>query len=803
MALTRQNWKCKLVTGSVMASFLALLCGNGGGETLKQAHIGSVQAEWFPSAPVTALAGEFDAVEPVALRSGSGAVLVGAEGRATRTALLSRSDDQGVSWQSPVEVARAAEGNRITVGAAGTLSSGRLVLAVHEWRDTLGKVAWFSEQPQGVHHYRWTGFRRESALRVLLSDDEGKTWFPAVCDATKGPVAPSAMGRVFLAKGALWLAVHGPADDKEMDSALSSVGLMRSNDGGKSWRFSHWVARANRKEAIGYGPGEIVVLPDGRWLGMLQANYRGLGDYTRPRISRTLSSDAGKTWTEPTATLLGPRPSLALLDHGKIMVGTRQDRGIIFNMMLNDGTDMLYQEHLWETIWYLNGERGGLNLLKLDDDSILAAYHWMDERDLSRCEVRTQIVRCRNEFRIDTPKALGRPVRKHPWVMAEAYQIPDVPDAPSGIRVGTVLKLQSGDWMAIGMAKTILGTGAFGFSTSGFVVLRAPAVVGPWRKVGDLTPLAGTVGDATGSNMPRPMTQTRSGRLLLPVSHGAWNSAERDMHLLYSDDEGATWGSLAFLGKQIGTALLSSAARIEQLEDGRLLWIAQVGREGWNAAKGDLLYVVSADDGKNWTSPTYFAKSPESPYVGLAGMAGGRDGWIRTPEGALTKTAGGAWLGVYREERGTLVPGGRKGGPVSMAHLMLTRSRDGRNWMPAFGFLGVEPDMAVLPDGAVLVAYREDSLATAWLSYDEGNTWQLQTDPAEMPWRRAAVEAHGQWPPGGEALIRVLDQNTAVVICETGLLPTGKTLPPGRTLFKELHGRVQVRYFRRVPASTQ
>ena len=41
--------------------------------------------------------------------------------------------------------------------------------------------------------------------------------------------------------------------------------------------------------------------------------------------------------------------------------------------------------------------------------------------------------------------------------------------------------------------------------------------------------------------------------------------------------------------------------------------------------------------------------------------------------------------------------------------------------------------MAVLPDGTVLVAYREDCLATVWLSYDEGRTWQLQVDTSNLP----------------------------------------------------------------------
>ncbi len=44
---------------------------------------------------------------------------------------------------------------------------------------------------------------------------------------------------------------------------------MRSDDGGDTWRFSHWVVRADREKGIGYGPGDITVLLDGRWLGLL------------------------------------------------------------------------------------------------------------------------------------------------------------------------------------------------------------------------------------------------------------------------------------------------------------------------------------------------------------------------------------------------------------------------------------------------------------------------------------------------------------------------------------------------------
>ena len=307
---------CKLPLAAVVVTLAILAPLSPAYPATPEHTIKSFQAEWFPTVSVTVLKATHDAVDPVALRTASGVLLVAAESRSGRGILLSYSRDDGASWESPQAVASAPEGRRITAGAGGVLSSGRVVLALHEWQHTPGQVTWVRQEPRGVHRYSWTGFRRVGALRILLSDDEGKTWTGAACDTAGGPIAPSAMGRVLAEKDALWLAVYGPADEAEMDAALSSVGLMRSDDGGESWRFSHWVARADKDNAIGYGPGEMIVLPDGRWLGMLQADYRGLGDYTRPRICRTLSSDAGRTWTAP-CTPLGFRTASSAQCHAR------------------------------------------------------------------------------------------------------------------------------------------------------------------------------------------------------------------------------------------------------------------------------------------------------------------------------------------------------------------------------------------------------------------------------------------------------------------------------------------------------
>ena len=755
------------------------------------ATVGVLAQEWIPALPVTAVPASFNACDPVLMRAGSGTLLVAAESRTDEgsSVILARSADGGRTWREPRSIVAAGEGSRVHAGAGGTLPSGRLVLAVSEGAETPGEVAWVAEAPPGVHRYEWHGFRQRSVLRVLISDDDGVTWSGADADLAGGPLAAVAGGRVIQAAGAVWLPVHGPANAAEMDAALGSVGLLRSDDAGATWRFSHWVARADMEQVIGYGPGELTVLPDGRWLGLLQGSYRRCGDYARPRLCRTVSADSGRNWTTPEPELLQPGCSTLTLAGNRIMVGGWKDRGIVFAVGLDAGARWLYQEQVWDCIWYAPGERGGVRLVDLGDNTILTAYHWMSKTDAARTEIRTQAMRQRPL----SGEAPG-PDRTVPaaarWEMAEARQVPDIADAPAGIRVRTLLKLRSGDWMCLGYVGSRTAATAYGFAPTGFCVLRAARIEGPWRRTADLL-VPGAVGDVhdtgTGAGVPSFMVQHSSGRLLV-----CFSSRQRDdLILTYSDDGGATWGVIGAMTGMTGLPAVQEGDPIVERPDGSLVFPMLAG---FLKPGHPLVYVCSADRGETWSAPVPWAAfHPGDRYEGLP------HGRADLRESALAILDDTHWLGLYRESRGTPLPAAAKNGPCDMPNICLTRSSDGgRTWKPALGFLGVEPALAALPGGAVLCAYRDDNLASAWISYDRGRTWESQCDPAELPWRAGAVETSTQWPPGGEPIIRVLDQNTAVVICDTGLIPSGKELPAGKRLTRELHGRVQVRYFRRV-----
>ena len=90
-------------------------------EAVRTAEV--LNSEWLSDLPVVAISADKNAAEPLLISSVSGTLTVAAESRAgdARTIVLAQSRDGGRTWDSPREVARAGEGNRITAGAGGSV----------------------------------------------------------------------------------------------------------------------------------------------------------------------------------------------------------------------------------------------------------------------------------------------------------------------------------------------------------------------------------------------------------------------------------------------------------------------------------------------------------------------------------------------------------------------------------------------------------------------------------------------------------------------------------------------------------
>ena len=328
---------------------------------------------------------------PVVGRSLAGSTLVGAtlDSRPTPRALLAESED-GHGWRKPRVVETGTSLPNLSLGALSALGGGRWVLAGSGWRQTPGRIDRAGQRPSGVNRYRWSGFGIERQPFVLVSDDAAR-WTAATIDA--GPfLAAAPCGRVVEDNGSIYLPVYGPITEAQMSAAMSDIGLLASDNGGASWSLSHYIARADLKEGIAWGPSDVVALPDGRWLAMLEGRYRTLGDFSRPRICRSESRDGGRTWTEPEHQLLGPAPTIASLGDEQVMVGTWYDAGMVYNVSRDAARRWEYQGLAWDCIWYAEFERGGFRLLTLDSDTVMGVFHWGSQKDIKVSEIKTILI---------------------------------------------------------------------------------------------------------------------------------------------------------------------------------------------------------------------------------------------------------------------------------------------------------------------------------------------------------------------------------------------------------------------------
>lgn len=325
---------------------------------------------------------------PVVGRSAEGRIVVGATqiGESRQDCLVTRSDD-GRQWSEPQPLEVGAGPTNVSLGALSALASGCWVLAGCRWEEKQGTIERIGQQPQGINRYRWSGFdvRREAFVR--LSED-GVSWSPAALDV--GPfVAAAPCGRVIESGGHAYLPVYGPTSTRQKDAALSDIGLLVSENGGESWRFSSYIARGDEKEGIGWGASDLAALPDGRWVAMLEGNYRSLGDFARPRICRAESRDGGRTWSKPEHQLLGRAPTLVSLGGAKITVGTWYEAGLVYNVSSDVGQSWDYQGLAWDCIWYATFPRGGFRLISLDADTLLGVFHWGSRADINVSEIKT------------------------------------------------------------------------------------------------------------------------------------------------------------------------------------------------------------------------------------------------------------------------------------------------------------------------------------------------------------------------------------------------------------------------------
>ena len=215
----------------------------------------------------------------------------------SRITLLESSDD-GKTWGNPQVIAEADRRKgeeRWVTPRLSLLSDGRLVVIC----DHDDFAHYHEDQPPG----NW----------IWYSTDEGRTWSDPVLTDIPG-IEPDRV--VELGDGTLLVAACLVPGDTQKESMI----VMRSNDGGASWRDLSTVAR---DRIHNYTEGAIVVLSSGLLACVMRnENHNGYPSYV------TFSTDQGGAWSRPRPLpFSGDRPYAKELSDGRVLITYRNQCG--------------------------------------------------------------------------------------------------------------------------------------------------------------------------------------------------------------------------------------------------------------------------------------------------------------------------------------------------------------------------------------------------------------------------------------------------------------------------------------------
>ena len=139
--------------------------------------------------------------------------------------LLVRSNDGGLTWSEQPELIYAGRnGEPLAVGTLTALSDGRMLAPFAELSDK----------------------QASSRVRILMSDDGGKTWRVDDPQVTVPLVWWAPSGRVVEADDrTLVMPVYGAASQADLKATIYNCGLLRSSDEGKTWGDFSWIGRGD------------------------------------------------------------------------------------------------------------------------------------------------------------------------------------------------------------------------------------------------------------------------------------------------------------------------------------------------------------------------------------------------------------------------------------------------------------------------------------------------------------------------------------------------------------------------------
>ena len=286
----------------------------------------------------------------------------------TRTSLI-RSTDGGETWHTQV-TPDPSGGNGTSINQ---LSDGTLLVNSFHWdfapmsrkHELQGRDGYHERNPLGIAS-------ANGGIWTAKSGDGGYTWAAPRRVDTTGYFGPSTAGRVVeLQDGTLVMPLNGKRDQ----SGPGGVWIVRSTDGGNTWREPSDVAFVD-----GIDLHEMRILPIGD--GRIVAGMRT----PDLNVHTSRSDEGGHTWSAPAETPIwsgGSSPfDLLSLQDGRVLstYGHRRPPYGVRACLSDDGGEtwdianekVLRDDGLDRDMGYPSSEQ-------LEDGSILTVYYWHQE----------------------------------------------------------------------------------------------------------------------------------------------------------------------------------------------------------------------------------------------------------------------------------------------------------------------------------------------------------------------------------------------------------------------------------------
>ena len=228
--------------------------------------------------------------------------------------LLSRSTDNGATWQTPDLIFNTAIDDRES--GLTPLSGGRIL--GHFWSTFHTPDRYAALEPNSYEEpvlARWV--RQILEPTYLAAKDSQGAWCALTTDGGKSWTRPvpgkdAIHGGIQLKNGSILVASYRECTD--------SVAVCLSDSPLASWRRISVIA-SPRPDSISFGEPHLLQLESGRVIMMIRATVKPYNDQD-PRcvLWETYSDDDGESWVKPFATpLWGFPPHLALLSGGRVL----------------------------------------------------------------------------------------------------------------------------------------------------------------------------------------------------------------------------------------------------------------------------------------------------------------------------------------------------------------------------------------------------------------------------------------------------------------------------------------------------